>query len=333
MKNVILKIDDEEIVFADLTAREKLEIVAVCKSGNIFLFDCETESATFFNKLPFSSTQLNLHLYSFDDYICMIQKNGTLGIVFNFTDANYQKNLERGKYQVEHCLFPIAFYSKGKQTLLIHGTDWNRIDITCLDTDKLLTNRVVDYETNSNYFDYFHSSLLVSPDAEYFTSNGWVWQPCDVITVYPINRFLQEFEMSHIFVDFAPVDGYNWDRPLCWIDNSTLGIGYNKKEDGESKKDFPSEIILVDILENKIVNRVKFDGFELSEYGAAVGELFFDKEKQHFIGLNKEDGLLISGIDGKEILRNSNLTSHKYSPKHKLFYRIENNQTVEIIRI
>jgi hypothetical protein len=40
-ETISLKIDDEEIVFADLTNREKLEVVAVCKSGNIFLFDLE----------------------------------------------------------------------------------------------------------------------------------------------------------------------------------------------------------------------------------------------------------------------------------------------------
>ena len=54
-KVISLEIDNEEIAFADLTAREKLEIVAVCKSGNIFLFDIEANSYTFLAKLPFSA--------------------------------------------------------------------------------------------------------------------------------------------------------------------------------------------------------------------------------------------------------------------------------------
>lgn len=379
---ISLEIDNEEIVFADLTARENLEIVVVCKSGKIFLFDLAEREKLFLTRLPFNSVpnlsadfnpfeileelnpdelanllenlpsnvesleslaeknpeiveslSLNLKLYSFQNYICLVQKNGISGIVLDLSNSIYKKKLERGKYHVEHCSFPIAFYSKKNQTFLIHGTDWNRLDITCLETDELLTNRIVDYETNSNYFDYFHSSLLVSPDAKYFTSNGWVWQPYDIITVYPIDEFLQKFEMSHTLVDFEPVDGYNWDRPLCWIDNATLGIGYNKKEDGESKGDFPSEIVFVDILENKIINRIEFDDFALSEYGAAVGELFFDSEKQQFIGLNEKSGLLISDINGKETLRNTDFTSHKYSPRHEIFYRINcKNQKIEIFK-
>lgn len=277
---------------------------------------------------------LNLNLYSFQNYICLVQERGINGVVLNISKPNYRKQLKRGDCQVEHCTFPIAFYSKNNQTFLIHGTDCNRLDVTCLETDELLTYRIVDYDTDSNYFNYFHISLLISPDAEHFMSNGWVWQPYDVITVYSIDKILLEFEMSHISVDFDPVDGYNWDRPLCWIDNSTLGIGYNKKEDNESNDDFPSEIVFVDILENKIINRVEFNGFELSEYGATVGKLFYDEEKQQFIGLNKKDGLLISGIDGKKIYKSINFISYRYSAKHKLLYKIvAESQVVEIIKL
>ena len=327
MKETIsLNLGNEEIVFADLTDRENLELVIVCKSGNIFLFDCQTETRSLFTNLSFNPYQLNLQIHSFENYICITQKNGLQGMVIDLSNPSFQQNLERVDYQAEHCLFPIAFYKKENQTFLIHGTEWNRLDITCLETDELLTSRIVDYETNSNYFDYFHSSLLISPDAKNFTSNGWVWQPCDVITVYSIERFLKEFETSHTAINFEPVDGYNWDRPLCWIDNTTLGIGYNKKEDGESKEDFPSEVIFVDIIENQTTNRIEFDGFALSEDGAAVGELIFDSNKNQFIGLNKKSGLLITDIMGKEIYKDNSMTSHKYSKRHKLFYKIERDQ-------
>lgn len=322
-KTISLNIKNEEIVFADLTDRENLEAIAICKSGNIFLFDSKSEVSSLFTKLSFNPSQLNLQIHSFENYVCISQKNGLQGMVINLSDLSFQKNLERIDYQAEHCLFPIAFYKKESQTFLIHGTEWNRLDITYLETDELLTSRIVDYETNSNYFDYFHSSLLVSPDAKHFTSNGWVWSPCDVITVYTIEKFLKGFEMSHTAISFEPVDGYNWDRPLCWIDDKTLGIGYNKKEAGESKEDFQSEIIFVDIIENQMINRIKFDGFALSEYGAVIGELFFDSTKNQFIGLNNKSGLLICDLLGKEVLKNSNLTSHKYSPKHRLFYQID----------
>lgn len=382
-KEISLDIEDEEIVFADLTNRENLEVVAVCKSGNIFLVEPEKKSKTFLTKLPFNSVPnlsedfnplevlenlspaelirllenqpsevesleiiaeknkdfvnnltLDAKLYSFKDYICIVRNKGRTGIVLDLTNPNFYKKLERGDYQVEHCSFPIAFYEKNNQTFLIHGTDWNRLDITCLETDELLTERIVDYDTNSNYFDYFHSSLLVAPDAEHFTSNGWVWHPYDRITIYPIKDFLDSFEKSHIDVDFGDVDGYNWDRPLCWIDRHTLGIGYNKREANDGTGDFVSEIIFVDIVKNEIADRIEFDGFALSEYGATEGDLFYDRERQRFIGLNNKKGALISTIKGEKIFEDKSLTSHKYSASHRLFYRFDyKNQTVILAKL
>lgn len=333
-EEISLQIDKEELVFAGLTDRDNLELIIVCKSGNIFLFDCQTKISSLFAELSFNPYQLNLQIHSFENYVCITQKNGLEGMVIDLANPSFQKKIERIDYHADNCLFPIAFYKKENHTFLIHGTEWNRLDITCLETDELLTSRIVDYETNSNYFDYFHSSLLISPDAKHFTSNGWVWSPYDIITVYSIEKFLKEFEMSHTAINFEPVDGYNWDRPLCWIDNTTLGIGYNKREDGESKEDFTSEIIFVDIVKNQMINRIEFDGFELSEDGAAVGELFFDSERKQFICLNKKSGLLITDIVGNEIHKDNSLTSHKYSKRHKLFYQVDRKQkSFEILKL
>lgn len=334
MKTISLNIENEDIVFADLINRENLELIIVCKSGKIFLFDCEALSNSYLTMLPFASYKLNLQLYSFLDYVCIVQKNGIEGVVLNLSNLKYHKNLIRGDYCADVSPFPIAIYSKDNQNFLIHGTDWNRLDITNLGTDELVTNRIVEYETNSNYFDYFHGSLFVSPNSKLFISSGWVWQPYEVITLYSIENFLKEFELSHKQINFEETSGYNWERPICWIDNKTLGISYNKKEDGETKGDIPSQIVFVDVLENKIVNRIEFKGFALSEYGEVEGTLFFDKTKNHFIGLNKQNGLLITDIDGKEIFRDKTLTSHKYSNKHHLIYRIDRkNQLLEMKEI
>lgn len=350
MKEIIsLKIEDEEIVFAEFANRKKMELVILCKSKNIFLFDFQTNESKLFTTLKFlneysedlfkyfeltDNPKETLQIGSYQDYICIVQKYGQDGVVLKLDNPNFIKKLYRGDYCVEHCTFPIAFYENENQTFLIHGTDWNRLDITNLETDELLTDRIVDYETKSNYLDYFHSSLLMSPDAEHFTSNGWVWSPYDIITVYQTEKFIQEFEISNTKIDFEQVDGYNWDRPLCWIDNSTVGIGYNKKEANEGKGDFPSEIVFLDILENKIVERIVFSGFAFSDYGAVEGELFFDSSSKHFIGLNKQSGLLIADINGKEIYKDSTLTSHKYSPKYKLLYRMNyENQLMEITEV
>lgn len=378
-----LKIDDEEIVFADLTNREFLEAVIVCKSGNIFLFDLEKGTKSFVAKLTFdsvpnlvndfnlmeilasldpndltellknqpkeiesleslaeknqefvSSLPLNLKLYSFENYICLVQEKDVNGVVLNLENPYFQKKLKRGDYHVEQCSFPIAFYKKEDQTFLIHGTDWNRLDIACLETDELLTDRIVDYETDSNYFDYFHSSLLVSPDAKHFTSNGWHWHPVGQIYCFSIEEFLRDFESSHQRIVVSDEDCYDldWEQPLCWIDNRTLAVGFNRKiVDGE-QNEYPSEILFYDIIEDKVMKRIDFNGFSVSSDGNVEGKLFFDSRKKHFVCLSKKLGLLITDINGKEVFANQDIKEYKYSEKHKIFYEIKNNeQTITLV--
>lgn len=331
-----LQIDNEKIVFAELINRENLEVVAVCKSGNIFLFDVETENSLFLTKLSFNPYQLNLQMHSFENYVCITQKNGLQGMVIDLSNSKFQKNLSRIDYHAAHCLFPISFYKKQYQTFLIHGTEWNRLDITCLETDELLTSRIVDYETNSNYFDYFHSSLLVSPDEKHFTSNGWHWHPFGQIYNFSIDDFLKKFELSHQEINVAEEDFYDldWDRPLCWIDAKTLAIGFNEQICDENQKMFSNEVLFFDITENKIFKRINFDGVVLSSEGNVVGELFYDDSNRHLIGLNKKSGALITNLDGKEIYRNENLITFKFSLKHKLFYKIDTKkQEIQITKI
>jgi len=140
--------------------------------------------------------------------------------------------------------------------------------------------------------------------------------------------------MSNTAIDFEPVDGYNWDRPLCWITNTTLGIGYNKKENDEIEEVYPSEIIFVDILRNDMIGRIEFEGFAFLNDGAVEGQLFFDSFSKHFISLNNQSGLLIADIYGNEIYKDSNLTRHKYSPKQKFIYRMDyENHLMEITQM
>lgn len=288
------------------------------------------------NKSFVKNLSLNAKLYSYSNYICIVQNKGTSGVVLDLSKPDFQKRLERGDYHVGYCTFPIAFYEKDNQTFLIHGTDWNRLDITCLETDELITKRVIDYDTDSNYFDYFHSSLLVSPDAKHFTTNGWHWHPFGQIYCFSIDNFLQKFELSYQAVDVCDEDFYDldWDRPLCWIDEKTLAIGFNQQICDENQGKFPSEILFFDIIQNKIRRRIKFDGFSLGLEGEVRGKLFYDDEKQQIIGLNDRSGVLIADLNGRKIAQYSDLTSYSYSPKHKLFYQLsDKNRQLEFVRL
>ena len=134
---------------------------------------------------------------------------------------------------------------------------------------------------------------------------------------------MQNFELSHQSVNFAEEDFYDldWDRPLCWIDDKTLAIGFNRQICDEKQRPFPTEVLFFDIAENKLVKRINFGGFSLSSEGEVYGELFYDDKSQHLIGLNKKSGVLITDINGNEVYKQSNLIKHKYSPKHRITWR------------
>jgi hypothetical protein len=365
-----IKIENEEIIFAEVINSETLQIVMLCRGGNVYLAEPETNSRRLLCRLGLIDEEASAPLFkpvdkftieSFQNYIGIVQSYGTKGAVINTSHPSYLKPLERGDYCANVSMFPIAFYAKNSQTFLIHGTDWNRLDITCLETGELLTERVVDYDTNKNYFDYFHSSLLVAPDSKSFTSNGWVWHPFGMITCYTVENFIKKFERSNIQIDFEP-EAYlemDWDRPLCWIDERTLAIGYNKQVGTETgkffgevivqpinkntpnssenyqnadKKSFTSEIVFFDVKKVKVVKRIEFDGFAVAAEGDIDGKLFFEPDKRYFIGLNKRSGLLVSDFNGAEIYRDSTLTAHKYHPQQKKFYRFDyGHQLLEIL--
>ncbi|HEX8289161.1 MAG TPA: hypothetical protein VF556_14260 [Pyrinomonadaceae bacterium] len=349
-KEISLQIDEEEIIFADFTNRENIEFVSICKSGNVYLFDCETNEPKLLGDIEFplkyseaffeyseliSSKREFLQIQSFNNYVSVVQKYGQNGLIFDLNNPKYKKELKRGDYFVEHCTFPIAFYSQRNATFLIHGTDWNRLDITCLETDELLTDRGIDYETDSNYFDYFHSYLSISPYEKHFTSNGWIWHPYGQITLYSIDKFLENFELSHKDIHLADdCYSFDWDRPLCWIDENTLAIGFSRNTEEYGKTDFPDEILFVDIVENKIINQIEFNGFGSTSDGDVFGELFYDKESSRLISLNEKKGLFVSDLESKKMFEDRSLISHKYSGKHKLLYKIDyNNKMVNLEKI
>ena len=79
-------------------------------------------------------------------------------------------------YHYEQSMFPAALSCMKGETLLIHGTGWNRLDITDPRNGTLLTDRVIHanglvdgrYVRAEHDLDYFHGQLLVSPDGD-----GW----------------------------------------------------------------------------------------------------------------------------------------------------------------
>lgn len=157
---------------------------------------------------------------------------GTQGGVYSLISGALVHSLERADYHAEHCSFPLAFVERGGQRLLVHGTDWNRLDVIHVDTGVLLTDRApTSYTREENrpehYLDYFHGRLHVSPSGERVAEDGWIWHPFGIPRAWSLDAWLGgnvwESEDGPSLRHF-PERLYFWDGPMTWIDDRRLAI-------------------------------------------------------------------------------------------------------------
>lgn len=157
---------------------------------------------------------------------------GRHGIVIDLERECVTMTLVRGDYYNEHCKFPVAFAEHGAEQLVVHATDWNRLDISDASSGRLLTPRQpTSYREGqdlpAHYLDYFQCSLSVSPTSDWIASNGWVWHPLGYVAAWSIPRWLKdnvwESEDGPTKKALCRRD-YYWDGPLCWINGDTVAI-------------------------------------------------------------------------------------------------------------
>jgi hypothetical protein len=299
---------------------------------------------TLIHRLPDFDITKDIKVYCHAPYIVCVENHGTHGMVYN-REAHKRYTINRGDGHVEHCSWAIGFVERDGETLLIHATDWNRLDITRLRDFELLTPREL---TEENSIDYFHSRLTVSPDGKHFAVDGWVWSPSESILIYDVDRFFTEYDKAYTMLDMPePLSNYNWDRPLCWVDDHTVAIGYNPNEGETEAAQVPSQIILYDISQTKTYKRqieytdgriepldpatvypqsgmIPFDGFSMTAdklggpYWEARGELYYDSTKGWFISLNDQN-VLVAGREGH--IYAPHFKGWRYSPEFRRFYK------------
>ncbi len=218
--------------------------VALTETGALLWIDLADCAARALAQLPASEVQLkepvSLHLSMDGHLAAVVNAYGQHGIVLHLHTGLATMPLKRDTYYIGISEFPIAFCELEGRTLLIHGTKWNRLDISDPRTGALLTRRVFPpYERGKSipehYLDYFHCSLSISPSQEWIADNGWIWSPVGSVESWSLRRWLQENT-------WESEDGpskktlcrrdYYWNGPLCWIDGQTLAVwGYGKDEE------------------------------------------------------------------------------------------------------
>jgi hypothetical protein len=165
-------------------------------------------------------------------FTAVVEEFGSFGRVFDLTGGRRVLDLGRGDYHEGVSAFPVAFFERDGRTLLIHGTDWNRLDLFDLAAGESLTPRKSPLHEPggpdpAHYLDYFHGRLLISPAGSRVAEDGWVWHPVGNPRVWSLSAWADgnvwESEDGPS-VRELPWRYYFWDGPMTWVDDDRLAV-------------------------------------------------------------------------------------------------------------
>jgi hypothetical protein len=123
-----------------------------------------------------------LHASANGQYAAVVNDFGRHGQVLDLATGGVTLTLDGGDYHAETVPLSAAFAEHAAQTMVIHRTAWNRLDVSEAATGQLVTPRQPtaygnDEPRPEHYLDYFHGRLFLSPGGGRIADDGWVWSP------------------------------------------------------------------------------------------------------------------------------------------------------------
>ncbi|MDP9402304.1 MAG: hypothetical protein M3P85_03010 [Actinomycetota bacterium] len=211
------------------------------------------------------------------------------GVVFDLSSGDITMRLDHQSHHSHASLFPVSFFDYDGRSLLVHATAWNRLDVSDPASGELLTPRPAASkrsagEAPAHYLDYFHGTLLPSPDGGWIADQGWVWHPVGVVSAWDLHRWVTnnvwESETGPSRRTFCARDYFS-DSPMCWVGPRTLAVwGFGEDADW-------------------IIPAVRiFDapsGAELGWFPGPFGELAFDGRYLH--SFSKDHGTSVWDLE------------------------------------
>ena len=253
---------------------------------NIVSGVCEKVISFKFQRFP-TNALFHLYISADEDYLavtCLFQgdyktKSCCEGAIINLQSGFEVLKLNAGDYHMQENPFPVCFIKHQGKTAVMHATDWNRLDITDLETGLIITERDIEKmpeENNDSVFSEWAGVLKPSPNQERVATIGWVWHPFGCAYSFNLKRWLAgekwEADSSIHRRSYAGWDGF-WDSSFLWIDDKRLCIwGVPSKDD-----------------------------YSLSESNVAIFDAETEDELLRFSGPTKDvlfyDEFLFSGIE------------------------------------
>ena len=218
--------------------------LVLADDGWITRWECDTGACTPLARLTQRPTTtgepwdghlpaLRLHASRSGRYAAVVVDYGVEGEVFDLDAGKAVMALNGGSDDRETVPFSLAFAEHAGREVLIHRTEWNRLDVTDLATGALLTPRSLaaaepEEGTSEHYLDYFHGALHLSPGGTRIADDGWAWMPVGAVHAWELapwlggNVFESEDGASAAWVCMR---GYYWSHAMVWLDEHRLAVG------------------------------------------------------------------------------------------------------------
>lgn len=342
---LILAIEEDLLSFL-FSAKKEGIIYGITKQASLILFKNAVPIERW--EIPDSKIdwkkEIQVQLSPNEQYLSISNTYGQYGLVLDLATSLKVMELNRQDYQVEHSGFPLLFFEKEGKQYLIHATDWNKIDITELDSRRLLTERNNTQYEQPHYLDYFYGELHLCPKGKSLLSSGWLWGPASYLRFIELNPWLRENKNQSELGSPANlcIMSYYWDRALCWVDDSRIAYLYDPREEGFDKKESVEEgyktnaghIILYNIHQFTAEKKISFEGFSRNEYQEASPDcrLYFFEQRLLISSLAK--GTYVLDIDsGKTLAHEAEMYLERRIPGSKKFCREKEGKKIEIIEI
>ncbi|WP_345705213.1 hypothetical protein [Kitasatospora paranensis] len=234
-----------------------------------------------------------LHTSPDGRFAAVVIDHGSTGEVLDLTTGARTMTLDGGTYHAETVPFALAFTEYRGRPVVIHRTDWNRLDASDPETGRLLTAREFEPaapgERPAHDLDFFHGALHVSTEGEYIADDGWFWSPEGVCTTWSLPAWLgsdvHESEDGQSLATAAQAS-YHWNRPVVWLDDRRVAIGGL----GDDDERMAPGVRIVDAGRSEPTGSGSRSAVGAVEFGGPDGPLF------------AADGLLFSaGPDGLDV--------------------------------
>ena len=188
-------------------------------------------------------------IYTLDRVVVVVNDFKRHGVIY-YPEKGHFTRLWRGEYHADISRFPIALYKDEMGVPhIIYGKDWNHVQIMNLDTLQILTaskslieagaeEEFIEFHQKHSEFtkipwptpyNYFFGKLKLSPNNKFFLSEGWAWGSCDSYNAYDVNHFIN----SDRILEIPICGGDHINRAACWIDESTIAVGYSPYIEGD----------------------------------------------------------------------------------------------------